>query len=490
MKKLLLFILCPMFLFGQTQIGNDIDGESEGDFLGGSVSLSSDGNIVAIGAEFNDGSGSFSGHVRVYKKDGGVWIQIGKDIDGEAVGDNLGSSVCLSSDGSVLAIGAKYNDGNGINSGHVRVYKNNNEIWEQIGTDINGEAEGDNSGYSVSLSSDGTIVAIGAINYDFGNSSNNGLNSGHVRIYKNNDGVWEQIGSSIDGEAAADDSGFSVSLSSDGSIVAIGAPGNKGNGSSSGHVRIYKNNDGIWEQIGTDINGEASQDYSGSSVSLSSDGSIVAIGAPGNDSRYGHVRVYKNNNEVWEQIGTDINGEAQGDNSGSSVSLSSDGSIVAIGATDNDGNGSSSGHIRIYKNNNGVWEQIGTDINGEFSGDSSGISVNLSSDGNIIAIGAPLNSENGSNSGHVRVYDLSAILSSDTYVFSKFDLYPNPTKYSFTIDIEDNLEVEKVSIYNNLGQFIKSTKELTINTTNLNTGIYFVEIETTNGKATKKLIVE
>ena len=48
----------------------------------------------------------------------------------------------------------------------------------QIGSDIDGEAAGDKSGYSVSLSSDGTIVAIGAINND-----GNGSNSGHVRVY-------------------------------------------------------------------------------------------------------------------------------------------------------------------------------------------------------------------------------------------------------------------------------------------------------------------
>ena len=72
---------------------------------------------------------------------------------------------------------------------------------------------------------------------------------------------------------------MSVSLSSDGSTVAIGALGNDGNGSNAGHVRIYKNISGTWTQQGSDIDGEAAGDYSGYSVSLSSDGSTVAIGA-------------------------------------------------------------------------------------------------------------------------------------------------------------------------------------------------------------------
>ena len=72
------------------------------------------------------------------------------------------SSVSMSSDGTIVAIGAPYNDGNGSNSGHVRVYEYSGGSWSQLGTDIDGEAAGDSSGYSVSLSSDGTKVAIGA----------------------------------------------------------------------------------------------------------------------------------------------------------------------------------------------------------------------------------------------------------------------------------------------------------------------------------------
>jgi len=52
--------------------------------------------------------------------------------------------------------------------------------------------------------------------------------------------TWQQLGADIDGEAAGDFSGNSVSLSADGSIVAIGAYANRGNGSYAGHVRIYQ----------------------------------------------------------------------------------------------------------------------------------------------------------------------------------------------------------------------------------------------------------
>ncbi len=405
-KLLYLVLLSTITLYSQTQIGAVIDGEAAGDNSGKSISLSSDGSTVAIGAPYNAGNGGYSGHVRVYKNNSGVWTQLGADIDGETKYSNLGTSVSLSSDGNTVAIGAPWNAGNGSASGHVRIYKNSANVWTQIGADIDGEAVDDQSGTSVSLSSDGSTVAIGAPNND-----ENGSNSGHVRVYKNNSGVWTQIGADINGEEASDRSGSSVSLSYDGSIVAIGAPANAENGSDSGHVRVYKNNSGVWTQIGTDIDGEEADDQSGASVSLSFDGSTVAIGAPynnGNGSTSGHVRVYKNNSGIWTQLGADIDGEATFNHSGKSVSLSSDGSMVAIGAPNNAGNGNDSGHVRIYKNSANVWTQIGTDIDGEAADDQSGANVSLSSDGSTVAIGV---SENRDRPGHVRIYDLSALLS-------------------------------------------------------------------------------
>ena len=403
MKKLILLttLLIPFIIFSQTQLGSDINGEAAGDYSGNSVSLSSDGTIVAIGANFNDGNGSNSGHVRVYEYSGSSWSQLGADINGDSSGDYSGRSVSLSSDGTIVAIGAYGNDVNGSNSGHVRVYSWNGSQWDQLGADINGEAASDASGHSVSLSSDGTIVAIGAYG--------NGGSSGHVRVYQYSGSSWTKIGDDIDGEAAYDYSGYSVSLSSDGTIVAIGARYNDGNGSDSGHVRVYEYSGSSWSQLGADINGDSSGDYSGRSVSLSSDGTIVAIGAPDNDgngSNSGHVRVYEYSGSSWSQLGADIDGDSSGDYSGRSVSLSSDGTIVAVGAPYNDGNGSNSGHVRVYQYSDSSWSQPVLDIDGEAADNYSGYSVSLSSDGTIVAVGAPYNDGNGSDSGHVRVYDI------------------------------------------------------------------------------------
>jgi hypothetical protein len=489
MKKLYFLLLFgSVITFGQTQIGTDINGEFPGDNCGHSVSFSSDGSILAIGSIQNNGNGQSSGHVRIFKKIANTWTQIGADIDGEADSDYSGWDVSLSSDGNIVAIGAPNNDGNGSNSGHVRVFQNISGTWMQIGADINGEFPGDYFGDSVSLSSNGSIVAIGAPNND-----GNGSNSGHVRVYQNISGTWIQIGSDINGEALNDYSGKSLSLSSDGSIVAIGAADNDGNGTNSGHVRVYQNISGTWTQIGIDINGELTYDYSGCSVSLSSDGSILAIGAnenDGNGNNSGHVRVFRNISGTWTQIGTDINGSSSGDYAGIRISLSSNGNIVAIGANGNNNvGGIDSGHVRIFKNTSGTWSQIGSNINGEAGYDFS-CNVSLSSNATTVAVGAVTNDGNGTDSGHVRIYDLSVLSNSNTFVLENFSIYPNPTSDFIKINLENNLTLEKVTIYTTLGQIIKSEKSKTIDVKSLAKGNYFVEVITNQGKATKTIIIE
>jgi len=397
-----------------SQIGADIDGETANYYSGYSVAMSADGSRVAIGATGADGdNGSASGHVRVYTLTNNVWTQTGGDIDGENANDYSGYSVAMSADGSRVAIGATGNDGNGSDSGHVRVYTLTNNVWTQTGGDIDGEAAGDQSGWSVEMSADGSRVAISGVYND-----GTGVNAGHVRVYTLTNNVWTQTGGDIDGEAAGDETGRSVAMSADGSRVAIDAITNDGTGVNAGHVRVYTLTNNVWTQTGGDIDGEAAGDYSGFSVAMSADGSRVAIGATGNDgngSASGHVRVYTLTNNAWTKTGGDIDGENAGDQTGFSVAMSADGSRVAIGANKNDGNGSDSGHVRVYTLTNNAWTQTGGDIDGEAAGDETGRSVAMSADGSRVAIGATGNDGTpGVNSGHVRVYELPGLPATTT----------------------------------------------------------------------------
>lgn len=388
-----------------SQVGLDIDGEAAGDESGYSVSMSSDGTRIAVGAHKNDGAaGADSGHIRVFSWDGSTWNQLGADIDGGAATDFAGYSVSLSGDGSTVAVGSWFAEGR---KGETRAFSWDGTSWVQLGTDIVGELFNDYSGWTVSLSSDGSRLAIGATGND-----GNGSNSGHVRVYEWDGSAWSQLGSDLDGEAAGDQSGYWVSLSSDGSRLAVGAPFNAGAGSAAGHVRVHEWDGSTWSQLGADIDGETAGDSSGWSVQLSSDGSRVAIGAKDNDgngSAAGHVRVYDWDGSSWSQVGDDLDGEAAGDQFGISVSLSSDGTRLAVGARHNDDNGAQSGHARMFDWDGSSWVQLGADIDGEAADDQSGWAVSLASNGSRLAVGAYKNDGSGTDAGHVRVFGLPVI---------------------------------------------------------------------------------
>jgi hypothetical protein len=433
--------------FSWQLMGSEIDGEAQDDRSGTSVSLNDDGNIVAIGARFNDGNGSNSGHTRVYKYNSydASWIRLGQDIDGDGSSVGSGRAVSLNSSGNNVAILSssstsiyKYNDiswvlmgapitsagGNSAvslnsigdivaicntftnsNRGDIRVYKFNDISWVPLGQTLIGEEQFILFGFSISLNAAGNIVATGT------------RDGGYVKIYSYNDISWVPMGQKLIEEAVSDRFGFSVSLNDAGNIIAIGAPNNDGNGTDTGHVRVYKydTSDFLWKPLGIDIDGLASELGFGLSVSLNSIGNIVAIG--GSLKPHGYTKVYYYNDLTWEPIGVTISGEATGDTtnqgilslatySGHSVSLNSTGNIVAIGAPQNDSNGYiddgfgnngfNIGSVRIYNLTSKTNSNIGSSANywkNAYINDINTITISVS--GNIV----PLNSNNSSNLG-------------------------------------------------------------------------------------------
>ncbi|MDN3676441.1 T9SS type A sorting domain-containing protein [Flavobacterium paronense] len=477
MKKLLLLgyiILLGETAFSQVQIGNDIDGNALC-YGGGTVALSQDGSVLAIGVSKPQVGDQPRGAVRVYRKFLNAWVQIGNDINGFAPADAFGYSLDISDDGAIVAIGAY---GYGNQGGAVQIFQNNNDNWVLMGFGIGGETAAGYSGTAISLSSNGTIVAIAAP----ANAGTNGEGLlGCVRVYQFTNGEWYKIGNNIYGEAAGDYSGASVSLSSDGSKVAIGAPFNDGNGVDSGHVRVYQNLNGNWVQQGNDINGEAANDYSGNFISLSANGSIIAIGAERNDNvvglNNGHVRVYQYSSTVWTQIGSDINGVYK-------ASLSANGQILATGSPNSFENGSF-GTAKIYKNVSNNWVQLGTNIVGENPNDYSTSSMNLSQDGGTIAIAA----NNNNVYGHVRVYNLTPLLATNSLVKNNVAIFPNPAQYYF--ELNGDQTIKSVQIYSMLGQLVKTFEQQNqYPISDLTKGTYTVKIATSEGISNKKLLIE
>lgn len=308
-------------------------------------------------------------------------------------------TVSISEDGSIIAIGAPRG-----NNEYTRMYKYNSDtmMWDPLGNDIFSENTFDQSGRSVSLSANGLRVAIGA---PF-RTTTNGSSSGYVRIYDYNGGtmMWNEIGNShILGSSDNDFSGFSVSLSADGDRVAISSPGSDGGGSSRGDIKVYDLITGIWTLVGTAIQGENDNNASGT-ISLSADGTRVAIGVSNFNSQTGRTRVFEDLAGTWTQIGQNIDGDNTGDGFGSTVSLSGDGSKMAVGAVFANGE---TGYSRMYTYNTGttMWDLLGSTIVGEALGDRSGGSVSLSADGNRVTIGADKNDSGGVDRGNQRIFD-------------------------------------------------------------------------------------
>jgi hypothetical protein len=443
-------VLAPVYGNTWGQMGADILGTQAYEQSGYSVSLSADGTIVAIGSRFYDVIGAYAeGRTRIYKYNGTSWGQLGLDISGTQRDEYSGSSVSLSADGTVVAIGSYAYDKAGgttnanTDEGRTRVYKYNGISWGQMGLDISGTQVNENSGWSVSLSADGMTVAIGSYVYD-----NAGADEGRTRIYKYNGTSWGQLGLDISGTQVSENSGFSVSLSADGTVVAIGslyydkAGGTTNANTDEGRTRIYKYNGASWGQLGLDISGNQVNESCGNSVSLSADGTTVAIGSYTYDNANtdeGRTRIYKYNGASWGQLGLDISGNQVNEQSGWSVSLSADGTTVAIGSRYYDkaggptNTGTSEGRTRIYKYNGSSWVQLSLDIPGSQTSEYSGASVSLSADGTTVAVGSyvydkdggPTNT--GTEEGRTRIYKIDTF-GNVTYSISNpaiADIYAN-----------------------------------------------------------------
>ena len=163
--------------------------------------------------------------------------QIGQNINGKA-NDELGNSISLSNDGDIIAIGVKLGDGSGNslnNSGEVLIYKDLSNNWQQLGETIYGEGNYDKFGHSVSLSGNGNILAASATHYDVSGTDNRGI----VRIFQYNDlsNNWIQLGNDIIGDVSENYFGSSIIIK-DGTHMC----GQESYNNDDGIVRVYKFN--------------------------------------------------------------------------------------------------------------------------------------------------------------------------------------------------------------------------------------------------------
>jgi len=316
-----------------------------GDWFGDAISLSADGNTLAVGAPLEDSIATAastnssagandmadaSGAVYVFSHNDGVWEQQAYvKASNTGAGDRFGSAVSLSGDGSTLVVGASREDssatgisidGNGENdntaagSGAVYLFNRTNSVWKQQAyVKASNTGAGDEFGDVVSLSVDGNTLVVGAIGEDSGatgisiDGSGEGDNavvtSGAVYVFSRTGNVWEQqayVKASNTG--TGDGFGSAVSLSGDGNMLVVGASGedsgatgisidgsgedgNTASGSGAVYVFSRTGTGNVWEQqTYVKASNAGAGDRFGSAVSLSGDGSTLAVGAVGEAS--------------------------------------------------------------------------------------------------------------------------------------------------------------------------------------------------------------
>jgi len=376
-----------------------LEGESGGDNFGTFVVFSRDGSTLAVGA--SDGS-----YVKVYSVNAGqrTLQQIGATLRGSG---NFGKCLALSADGSVLAVGAWNNDDAGTNAGKVDVYENQGGAWESMGSSLVGDEADDRFGWYVGLSDDGLTLAVSG---RLGDPSDGLVDAGYIRAYQYNGGQnqWNSLGNDLIGESPGEQFGRSLALSADGSRLVAGAVSGGENGG--GRIRVFDYSNGVWTQVGQNLDGEATDDWQGTSVAISASGAVIGIAADGHDangSNSGMVRVYEltdngGSPSEWNQMGNNILGEGAGDQFGAGhISLSSDGHCLTVGGNDEQNGGRGKGYLYRWLDSTQEWV-LAASITGENNNDGLGDSSTVSGDCSLVAFGAVQDAD----PGYVRVFSV------------------------------------------------------------------------------------
>ena len=328
----------------------DPDDFGDGDQFGFGLALSADGNTLAAGAPSEDSRASGinnnafqkddslanSGAVYVFTRTGSAWSQQAyvkaSNSDG---GDLFGYSIGLSADGNAMVVSGYDEDGstrqiNGIpdnlhgGTGALYVFRRRGSDWSQEAYLKAANGEGNDSlGYSVSISQDGNTIAGGAADEDClkpginiegcDADAKDDKSAGAAYIFVRDNGVWRQqafIKASNPGEN--DNFGARLMLSGDGNVLAVGAQLEDGsakgiNGKDddaaehAGAVYFYARTNGVWKQQAY-VKGSNTEIYDefGSAMALNRDGSILVVGARDEDSASRGTRGNPNDNSASE----------------------------------------------------------------------------------------------------------------------------------------------------------------------------------------------
>ena len=492
--------------------GGALDGH-----IGNAVAVSADGNTIAVGAQHessgarglngnqNDESAYNAGAVYIYTRSGAAWTQQAYlKASNAGSGDHFGNAVALSADGSTLAVAAFWESSGatGVNAnqddnaipqaGAVYVFTRRGGAWTQQAYikasntgragegDLPGEGElpgeGDQFGFSVALSGDGNILAVGAPSEDSsaggvnGNQQNDSASSaGAVYVFGRTGARWAQQAylksDTPTNFTLGDQFGYSVALNRDGSTLAVGVYDEGGSGRSinapvdtgrngSGAAYVFRRAGAAWrkEAYLKTWNAEGGDSW-GVAIALSEDGNTLALGsidedclctgvvhAPSDagatdqksDMSVGAAAMFVRGGAGWtQQAYIKPSNPSEGDWFGVRLALSGDGNTLLVGAQNEDSaargiNGNQqdesaleSGAVYVFTRSGAIWRQqayvkgANTEAYDEFGG-----SVAASRDGGTFLAGAR-GEDSGARGVNGNQNDNSVDESGAVYVFSR-----------------------------------------------------------------------
>lgn len=354
------------------------------DFFGISMDLSADGSTLAVGAsgedsistsingDESDNSGGRVGAAYIFTRTAGVWSQQAYIKASEAPPSNnqlgFGVSVALDASGSTLAVGSEWGRSSDTATGLAHIYIRSGSTWsEQQVLSASNSGYSDGFGLALALSDDGNTLAVGAPNEESATRSINGDQSdnsadhaGAVYIFNRSNDSWSQH-AYIKASNASEGHYFGkeISLSGNGDFLAVGAHRESSSSmfdqfssglSWSGATYVFQLSNENWSQIGfLKASNTEQRDSFGFSTSFNFDGSLLAIGAPGEDSdahgiggdiqsnrapSSGAVYIFQRSENNFQQMNY-IKPKYAHENMGfgASVNIRADDGSLAVGAT-------------------------------------------------------------------------------------------------------------------------------------------------------------
>jgi hypothetical protein len=465
------------------QQGNKLVGLGSFSNQGYYVSISADGNTVAVGAPFDNAE---QGSVIIYNRFSGKWLQDGNKLVGTGAifTADQGISVALSADGKTVIFGGNGDNGS---AGAIWIFTRIGGVWTQqggklVGSGIIGPAR---LGSSISISADGNTAIVGGYN------DNNGI--GAVWIFTRLGSTWSQQGSKLlaNDIIGAAQQGYSVSISADGNTAVVG--GSIDN-NYAGAAWIYTRSGSIWTQQGNKLVGKGAigNAFQGGSVSISAEGNTAIVGGNSDNKSIGAVWIYTRSGGVWMQQGNKLvgSGGIGSSQQGYSVAMSADGNTAIFGAL---GDNSNIGAAWTFKRSSGIWTQAGNKLvgTGAIGVSYQGNSVALSADGNTAVIGG--NNDN-SGIGAAWIYAVQPIITGLS-VPSEYNLnvFPNPSTGILNIGFLGSCsETLIISITNIQGQVVYQSDhvEKILDLSAVPKGLYFLHVQDAHEGTCQKIIIQ